>query len=44
MIDSSTDEMPPADLSEKDEILTFLYNGGLIGPYKSHSAFEKQGM
>jgi hypothetical protein len=43
VIDSSTDEMPPADLSEKDEILTFLHNAGLIGSYRTHSAFEKQG-
>ena len=44
MIDSSTDEMPPADLSEKEEILTFLHNNGLIGSYKTYSAFEKQGL
>jgi hypothetical protein len=44
MIDSSTEEMPPADLSEKEEILTFLYNSGLIGSYRSYSAFEKQGL
>ena len=44
MIDSSTSEMPPADLIQKDQILAHLHNSGLIGSYKSQSAFEKQGL
>ena len=40
-IESSHEEVQPASLSEKDTILAFLYNQGLIGSYKSHSAFEK---
>ena len=44
MIDSSTAEMPPADLIQKDHILSHLHNLGLIGSHKSHSAFEKQGL
>lgn len=44
LIDSSSAEMPPAELSEKDAILTFLFNNGLIGSYKTYSAFEKQGL
>ena len=44
VIDSSSEEMPSIDLSSKDKILSFLFNKGLIGSYKSHSAYEKQGL
>jgi len=44
MIDSSTKDMPSADLSEKDGILSDLTNVGLIGSYRTHSVFEKQGL
>ena len=36
--------MPEADLASKDGILTFLFNQGLIGSYRSHSVYEKQGL
>jgi hypothetical protein len=34
LIDSSSAEMPAAQLSEKDNILTFLFNRQIIGTYK----------
>ena len=36
--------MPEADIASKDGILTFLFNQGLIGSYKTHSVYEKQGL
>ena len=33
-IDSSSEEMPCVELSEKDNILTYLFNRGIIGSYK----------
>lgn len=44
LIDSSTPEMPSAQLSSKENILTFLFNKSVIGTYKSHSVYEKQGL
>jgi hypothetical protein len=43
-IDSSSPEMPNAHLCQKDNILAFLYNRSIIGTYKTHSAYEKQGL
>lgn len=36
--------MPECDLASKESILTFLFNQGLIGNYKTYSAYEKQGL
>jgi hypothetical protein len=44
MMDSSTPEMPTADLLVKDNILAFLFNSKLIGTYKTYSVYEKQGL
>ena len=44
VINSSSEEMPEAYIASKDGILTFLFNQGLIGSYKSHSVYEKQGL
>lgn len=44
LIDSSSEEMPSAELSEKTRILAYLYNQGLIGNYKNHSPWEKSGL
>jgi hypothetical protein len=41
LIDSSSAEMPSASLSQKDNILTFLFNRSIIGTYKQHSVYEK---
>lgn len=44
VIDSSSAEMPSASLSHRDNILTFLFNRSIIGTYKQHSVYEKQGL
>ena len=44
IINSSDNAMPAVDLSSKDSILTHLFNNGMIGSYKTHSAMEKQGL
>lgn len=44
LMDSSSPEMPSADLQCKDNILTFLFNKKLIGTYKTYSVYEKQGL
>ena len=36
--------MPSCNLIEKDGILSDLFNKGLIGSYKYHSAYEKVGL
>ena len=41
VINSSSEEMPEADISSKDDILSFLFNQGLIGNYRTHSVYEK---
>lgn len=41
LIDSSSEEMPSVELTEKENILSFLFNKRLIGSYKHHSAYEK---
>lgn len=41
LIDSSSEQIPAADLVSKDQILSFLRDQNLIGDYKNHSAFEK---
>ena len=41
LIDSSSEEMPSVELSEKENILSFLFNKQIIGSYKQHSAYEK---
>lgn len=40
VINSSSEEMPETEQASKDDILTFLFNAGLIGSYKTHSAYE----
>jgi hypothetical protein len=40
-IDSSSKEIPNAHLCQKENILTFLFNRGIIGTYKQHSVYEK---
>lgn len=44
VIDSSSESMPSTELSEKDSILPYLFNAGLIGNYKNHSPWEKSGL
>jgi hypothetical protein len=43
-IDSSSPEMPNAHLCQKENILSFLFNRGIISSYKQHSVYEKQGL
>ena len=40
MIDSSSKEMPNADLTTQNQILSFLNQESIIGDYKTHSAYE----
>lgn len=44
LIDSTSEEMPSAELSDKNRILAYLFNSGLIGNYKNHSPWEKAGL
>ena len=44
IIDSSHDEMPSCELTNRENILSFLFNKSLIGSYKSYSAYEQQGL
>lgn len=44
MIDSSSEEMPNTDASTMPNILNMLYENSLIGDYKTHSAYEAQGL
>ena len=43
-IDSSLEAVPSCDYVTKDEILSGLFKMGLIPDYRSHSAYEKQGL
>ena len=40
LIDSSSEDMPSVELTEKENILSFLFNKQIIGSYKHHSAYE----
>ena len=40
LIDSSSEEMPNAELTSQHQITTFLNSANLIGDYRSHSAYE----
>ncbi len=40
IIDSSTDEMPNAELTTQHQILSFLRKQSLIGDHQTHSAYE----
>ena len=44
LIDSSSNEMPNAELTTQHQILTFLQSASLIGDHRTHSAYEKQGL
>lgn len=44
VMNSSHEEMPNADLSGLETILSFLFNNGLISNYRSYSAYEQQGL
>ena len=40
LIDSTSEEMPPAELTSKHQILNFLRENNFIGDHISHSAYE----
>ena len=44
VMDSSSDDMPARDVAEKNPILSYLANVGLIGEFKTRSAWEGQGL
>ena len=44
LVDSSTDEMPNCELTTQHQILSYLQSQSLIGDYRSHSAYESQGL
>ena len=44
LIDSNTEEMPACEVTTKDEIIRHMHRIGLIGDYRTHSAFEGIGL
>ncbi len=40
IIDSSSEQMPNAELTTQHQILSFLKSQSLIGDHKTHSAYE----
>lgn len=44
LIDSTSSEMPNAELTTQHQILSFLQSVNLIGDHKTHSAYEAQGL
>ena len=44
LIDSNTEEMPACEVTTKDEIIRHMQRIGLIGDYRTHSAFEGIGL
>lgn len=43
-MNSSHEEMPNADLTGMESILSFLFNNNLISNYRSYGAYEQQGL
>jgi len=44
LIDSNTEEMPACDVTSKDQILRHLQQIGLIGDFRTQSAYENLGL
>lgn len=44
LVDSNTQEMPACEVTTRDEIIRQLQRIGLIGDYKTHSAYENLGL
>ena len=44
VINSSHEEMPECDLAGRENMMAFLFNNSLIGPYKTYGAYEQQGL
>lgn len=44
LVDSNTEEMPACDLTTKDGIISHLLRIGLIGDFRTHSAYENLGL
>lgn len=44
LVDSNSEEMPACEVTTKDLILRQLQQIGLIGDYRTHSAFENMGL
>ena len=44
LIDSNTGEMPASEVTSKDDIIKHLNRIGLIGDYRTHSAYEGVGL
>jgi len=44
LIDSNTEEMPACEVTSRDDIIRHLNRIGLIGDYRTHSAYEGVGL
>ena len=44
VINSSHEDMPECEVAGREQLLTFLFNSGLIGTYRNYGPYEQQGL